>query len=127
LAKNHLCSTALAALLAVAATAPIHAQDASPTTKSAVTPLKVTVTISRFQGEKRLSSLPYTLSVNIVPGERSNVANLRMGTRVPVTTTTAPKDGGTPTSSFKYENVGTSIDLFVNSADEGKFRRSSSR
>ena len=44
-------------------------------------PLKIQIQIGRYQGEKKISSMPYTLS--IVTGRGG--ANLRMGTKVPVT------------------------------------------
>jgi hypothetical protein len=83
-------------------------------------PLKVQVLVSRFQGEKKLSSLPYSLSVNA--GSR---ATLRMGAKVPVMmmmTANMPKDlpqGG----PVQYQDVGTSIDCYVSTAqDDGRYR-----
>jgi len=83
-------------------------------------PLKIQVLVSRFQGEKKLSSLPYTLSVNA--GSR---ATLRMGAKVPVMMMMAanmPKDlpqGG----PVQYQDVGTSIDCNVwPILDDGRFR-----
>jgi hypothetical protein len=83
-------------------------------------PLKVQVLVSRFQGEKKLSSLPYTLSVNA--GSR---ATLRMGAKVPVMmmmTANMPKDipqGG----PVQYQDVGTSIDCYVSTIQEdGRYR-----
>jgi hypothetical protein len=40
----------------------------------------VQIVISRFQGERKISSLPYTLSVNANAG--TNRASLRMGAQV---------------------------------------------
>ena len=126
--KSHLQLSALAALLAIACAAPTQAQDqqAAPAQKPIVTPLKVTITISRYQGEKRISSLPYIL--NLVHGERSPnnsvvpaMANLRVGTRVPITSTTT--GGGTPVPTVTYQDVGTSIDCSAYAADgTGSFR-----
>jgi hypothetical protein len=112
-------------MLAIATTA--HAQAPATPDKPGVTPLKVTVTISRYQGEKKISSLPYTLSVSFVPSVNSssqnNYANHRIGTRVPVTTTTTPQGGGAPVPTVTYQDVGTSIDCFVFATDEsGRFR-----
>jgi len=83
-------------------------------------PLRVQVLVSRFQGEKKLSSLPYTLSVNA--GSRGT---LRMGAKVPVNmmmTTNMPKDfpqGG----PIQYQDVGTSIDCYVSTVqDDGRYR-----
>ncbi len=122
--KKHLQSTALAALLAIAGAAPIQAQDQPASApKPTVTPLKVTVTISRYQGDRKISSLPYTMSVNVSPGNSQTNANLRIGTTVPITTTTTPKEGGTPTPTVTYRDVGTQIDCAANYPDEtGRFR-----
>jgi hypothetical protein len=118
-------SLALAALAAIALASPLSAQDqtgAAP--KPTVTPLKVTVTISRYQGDKKISSLPYTLSVNIVPGQQNNIANLRIGTKVPITSSTRNERGDTQ-PSITYQDVGTSIDCFVSGPDEtGRYRLS---
>ena len=80
-----------------------------PPAKPAV-PVKVQVVISRFEGDKKVSSLPYTLSVTA--NERSG-SNLRMGSQIPVPS----KEG----AGFTYQNVGTNIDCTVSSADEARF------
>src|SRR5262249_22058229 len=83
-------------------------------------PLRVQVLVSRFQGEKKLSSLPYTLSVTA--GSRGT---LRMGAKVPVNmmmTANMPKDfpQGGPIQS---QDVGTSIDCYVSTVqDDGRYR-----
>jgi hypothetical protein len=116
---------ALVFALALASTAVVRAQDkpAAPPAKPAqatVTPLKVTVLVSRFQGEKKLSSLPYTLSVNA--GSR---ATLRMGAKVPVmmiTSANVPKDVP-QVGPVQYQDVGTDIDCMVWTAqDDGRYR-----
>jgi hypothetical protein len=86
-----------------------------------VTPLKVQVVISRFEAEKKLSSLPYTLSVNA--GSR---ATLRMGAKVPVimmmTATNVPKDVP-QVGPVQYQDVGTDIDCSVSRPqDDGRYR-----
>ena len=101
------------------------AQTATPEAKPAETtiPVRVTVTISRHQGDKRVSNLPYVLTVN-VPATAARVGdagrgNLRMGTRVPVVGVASTKDA-TPT--VNYQDVGTSIDCAVDSVEGGQFR-----
>ena len=116
---------ALVFALALASMAVVRAQDkpAAPPAKPAqptATPLKVTVLVSRFQGEKKLSSLPYTLSVNA--GSR---ATLRMGAKVPVmmiTSANVPKDVP-QVGPVQYQDVGTDIDCMVWTAqDDGRYR-----
>ena len=122
---KHLQTIALVFAFALASSATVRAQDkpAAPPAKPpqpAVIPLKVQVIISRFQGEKKLSSLPYTLSVNA-----DSRATLRMGAKVPVMmimTANMPKDvpqGG----PIQYQDVGTDIDCYVWRAQEdGRYR-----
>ena len=81
-------------------------------TPSVWTPLKVTVLLSRYQGEKRVSSMPYVIGVaasGTAPGPKTT---LRMGTDVPVVMTVFGGGDGksTPQSSYTYRNVGTNID-----------------
>jgi len=82
--------------------------------------LKVQVVISRYQGEKKISSQPFTLSVT-ANGPR---ASLRMGTQVPILSSpvvTGP-DGKTPPSAYNYKNVGTSIECAARALDDGRYR-----
>lgn len=99
-----------------------------------VTPLKIQVLISRYQGDKKISSLPYTLSVNstavTIDATRGSHANLRMGAKVPVTMMAPPTGAdGKPlplttvtTGPIQYQDVGTNIDCFVWPLDDGRFR-----
>jgi len=88
--------------LALGAPAWVRAQDKPAGTltakpPAAQVPLKIQVVISRYQGEKKISSLPYSLSItggggsvaeNIAAGPSFiGRANLRMGAKVPVATT----------------------------------------
>jgi hypothetical protein len=122
---KHLQTIALVFAFALASTAVVRTQEkpTAPAAKpapSAATPLKVTVLVSRFQGEKKLSSLPYTLSVNA--GSR---ATLRMGAKVPVmmiTSANVPKDVP-QVGPVQYQDVGTDIDCMVWTAqDDGRYR-----
>ena len=74
-------------------------------------PLKVTVVLSRYQGEKRISSMPYVLGVMASGWGPGPKTTLRMGVEVPVTMTTFGGDGKTtPVSSYNDRSVGTNID-----------------
>jgi hypothetical protein len=79
--------------------------------------LRVQLVISRFQGEKKLASLPYTLLVTT----GANRARMRMGvdTPVPVTSTS---DSGKQTTSIQYRNVGTNIDCSAFDKGEGRYQ-----
>jgi len=74
-------------------------------------PLRVTVVLSRFQGEKRISSMPYVIGVMASGWGAGPKTTLRMGVEVPVVMTVFSGDGKmTPGSSYTYRSVGTNID-----------------
>jgi hypothetical protein len=88
-----------------------------------VVPLRVQIVIARYQGDKKLTSLPFTLVVNT----NISKATLRLGSQVPVTSTsfTSPSaDNKTPAplQSYQYRDVGTNIDCSAATLDEGRFR-----
>jgi Flp pilus assembly secretin CpaC len=62
--------------------------------------LRVTVVISRLQGDKKVGNLPFTLTLN--SNERTS---LRMGADVPI-----PQPNTKEGTSFTYRPVGTQID-----------------
>lgn len=100
----------------------LHAQSQSQA--AAPVPLKVTVAISRFEGEKKTASLPFVLWVNT--GD-SGSGTIQMGSEVPVPTTTyAPVAGkesvAVPTTSFNYKSLGTNINCSAYALPDGLFR-----
>jgi hypothetical protein len=134
---KHFRTLAVALVFALASTVMGRAQDkptpAPPRPAGAVMPLKIQVVISRYQGEKKISSLPYTLSVNSTSTNPADIMNgshasLRMGAKVPVTMMATPAVDGKPipgvatAGPFQYQDVGTNIDCYVWPMDEGRFR-----
>ena len=108
--------TVAAVLLCSSAT--IRAQDKpAPPARPALVSLKVTVVLSRFQGEKKISSLPYTLFVTANDAE---ITRLRMGTQVPVPTTIV--NNNNPIQSYSYKDVGTNIDCRASSEPDGVYK-----
>lgn len=87
-----------------------------------VAPVRVDVVVARYQGEKRVSSLPYTLFVNVA---NRGVAQVRMGAEIPIATITPPPaaEGGRATApaSVNYERIGTEIDCSVRSSGDARF------
>lgn len=81
-------------------------------------PVDVEVTVSRYQGDKKVSSLPYFLAVN-ANGE----ASLRMGARVPVPNAVWPQGNVPPVApvAYNYQDIGTDIDATVRPRGEGRF------
>src|SRR5689334_11458149 len=86
-----------------------------------VVPIKLDVVISRWQGDKKTGSLPYSLMINTNAQRGENRTSLRMGVDVPIGMTSRT-EGGVTTSQMNYRNVGTSIDANAESDDAGRFR-----
>ncbi len=110
------------AVMVVLATAALAAQEApappqAPRTTGLVS-LKVSLVLSRYQGEKKITSVPYTLLVTANQAERTS---LRMGNQIPVPTTSIAA-GGERSTSYQYRDVGTNIDCSASSVPEGQFR-----
>lgn len=103
-------------------------QPAFPGPAGPVVPLKVQIVMSRYHGEKKVSSLPYTLTVNandgmIMPDGRFspfNIARLRTGANVPIPSVATPME--TPVGPVQYKQIGTNIDCTARSTDDGRFR-----
>ena len=80
-------------------------------------PLKVLVVFNEFDGEKKVSSMPYTLSI-LSSDERGHAAgSLRMGIKVPIQTAGAKEGQG----SYQYMDVGTHIDCKVTRQEAGRY------
>jgi hypothetical protein len=77
--------------------------------------LKVLVVLSRYDGDRRLSSMPYTLLVNA--GDQNNRVTLRMGVALPIAG--VGKDGA---ATFAMHDIGTNMDCSAAPADDGRFR-----
>ena len=120
---KHFQTMALAIVLAASCAGSAGAQDkAEAAAKTPTVPLKLQVVISRFQGEKKISSMPYMLSVNA-----GRPASLRMGTRVLIASTslTPIATGGAgvnPLTSYQYTDIGTNIDCGTAVINDGRFR-----
>jgi len=113
------------ALLVLSVPAGIRAQgtaapEASENAKKEVAaplPVKLQIVLSDYDGTKKVSSIPYSIPL-IVSGNRpgGSYASLRVGVKVPVTTTEKTGDG-----AVQYIDVGTSIDARAAHADDGRF------
>jgi hypothetical protein len=84
------------------------------------TNLRVQLVISRYQGDKKLSSLPYTF-VATTGGAR---VRMRMGvdTPVPFTSTASTSDAAKPSVSIQYRTVGTNIDCGAVARGDGIYQ-----
>jgi len=80
-------------------------KPAAAPARSVYTPLRLQVTISRYQAEKKVSSLPYALSIGI----GGPAVRFRVGAQVPYATTAV--NDGVKTPSYSYRDVGVGIDV----------------
>jgi type II secretory pathway component GspD/PulD (secretin) len=117
-------SKVMTAALVLLTTVAVAAQESQPAAPQILKPpspgsvsLKVSLVFSRYQGDKKLSSVPHTLWVTT--GERTS---LRLGTQVPVPTTVLGKEGAGAIQSYNYRDVGTNIDCGANLAPDGAYR-----
>jgi hypothetical protein len=120
-------SKVMTAALVLLATIAVAAQDsqqgtgvggsAAPSKPPAPSPvsLKVSLVFSRYQGDKKISSVPHTLWVTT--GERTS---LRLGTQIPVPTTMVKE--GVGVQSYNYRDVGTNIDCSAAALLDGAYR-----
>lgn len=105
---NRYVARSLAAALLIAGLATTSVAQQSPA--KPLTSLKIQVVISRYEGDKKVSSLPYILAVT---ANDPKGVSVRMGSEVPV-----PGGPGV----INYRNVGTNIDCTATSTDEGRFQ-----
>jgi hypothetical protein len=87
---------------------PPPATTKPPVNRQVPASVKVDIVLSRTNGSKTLSSLPYSLNVT-----EGNATHLRLGSQVPI-----PSGG----PAFSYQNVGTSIDCDVRVLEDGRYR-----
>lgn len=108
------------------------AQAARERDRALIVPLKIRVVLSKYQGDKKISSLPYELTVR-TDGSK---ALIRTGAQVAVPSATAlmeppspPAKPGEPADrrpplpgrSFSYRDVGTNIDCQATNLDAGRY------
>ena len=92
--------------------------ESSAERRNATTTLRVQLVITRFLGEKKLASLPYTFVVTAGGGR----TRMRMGVDTPIATTSTNSETGKAMTSFQYRNVGTNIDLLTNDRGDGRYQ-----
>ena len=107
-------------LFAVHAELPAQAPSAAgPPTEVVGASLKVRVVVSRYQGDKRVSTTPFEMSVRSDGAK----AQLRMGTEVPVPfVNPKPGDGPAGSITYNYRPVGTNIDVNAAPGANGRFK-----
>lgn len=105
---------AVLALVLLSAAAGAEEPEKSEKAGGPVVPLKVQVVFARYQGEKKVSSMPYTLYVNA--GDRATV--MRMGISVPLMVRI---DAANP-ATIMFKDVGTNLDCSAEALADGRFK-----
>jgi hypothetical protein len=90
---------------------PAAAAPEKPAPPRPQVPLRIQLVLSRYQGEKKLSSVPYVLWVT--SGEPRT--SLRMGVKIPVY-------AGGGAGSYSYQDVGTNVDCTVMTGPDGMYK-----
>jgi hypothetical protein len=78
----------------------------------------VHIVISRHAGDKKISSMPYTL---MVTANESRPTNVRMNVEVPVPTSVVQKEGPAQTI-MSHRSVGTNIDCTAMTVGDGRYK-----
>jgi Flp pilus assembly secretin CpaC len=92
-------------------TAVVGAQEKADKPHRTPTPLKLQVTLARYQGEKKVSSSPYTLSLSA----DDRPVRMRMGTQIPIQVKDTP-------GQVVYKDVGNNIDCSAETLADGRFK-----
>ena len=79
----------------------------------AVTSLRVQVVFTEYDGEKKVSSLPYSFTVNADEKRARPGSQIRDGARIPIS---AGKEQST------YLDIGTNIDCSASLQEDGKYK-----
>ncbi len=84
-----------------------------------IVPLKVQLLLSRYDGEKKVASLPFTLSVNA--NDRPTILNMHTQVAVP-TNAIAGRFAPPPMTAVNYKTIGTGISCEASTLDDGRIR-----
>ena len=88
--------------------------------------LRVDLVLTEYSGEKKVSSLPYTIYV--VAGDNNDLfsrrywQSVRMGVRVPIATGPIVSSSPGVSTQFQYEDLGTDIDCGAAAEADGRYR-----
>ena len=116
--RTFICISASALMVALSGPQAATAQE-----KPTLVPLKLQLVVSRHAGDKKVSSVPYSLWVTA--NETRRTTSIRMGVEVPVATvlfTTTKEGQSAPETSYHYRSIGTNIDCTAVSAGDGQYQ-----
>jgi hypothetical protein len=103
-----LCVVVLLPLLAIAA--PAQQKPSEPDKRQVV---KVQIVLSRYEGDRKTSSLPFTMLAT-ADGDRLSI---RTGSQMPIASAATDNKA----TNFQYIDVGSNIDLTVKTTETGRF------
>jgi hypothetical protein len=124
--RHHLEQLGVIAALVLMLGAPSASQEKPKAAQQSVTAgdagmaplLRVQITLARYQGEKKVSSSPYTLLMN-ADGSRGGV---RIGAQVPVPVASGGGSSDRPGATVQYRDIGTFIDCSAKPVGNGLFQ-----
>lgn len=100
----------------------------SPPILKPMIPVRVDVVLSRYQGDKKTTSMPFVILVSANertsanPNQSLVATNVRMGVDVPAGMETRESTTGLRTTSPTFRNVGTNIDCSAETTEDGRYR-----
>lgn len=107
------CSMLSVSLMAVGAKADSEGPEGKAEVRKPGASVRLQVVLSRYQGDKKVASLPYTLSANA----NGEPARLRMGLNVPLRYESKDYPG-----NVAFKSVGNNVDCTVLGLEDGRFR-----
>ena len=119
---------AFAAHDATLAARELPSQEKQTADKPGMVPLKVDLVVTRQMGDKKISSMPYSMWVTAnAPGS----TRLRMGVQVPIVQTVFGSEskekgeaGSVPQRSYTYRDIGANIDATATTGPDDRYRLS---
>src|SRR5215469_3020438 len=109
--------TLLVFLLMTAAIA-LPQDQAESSNEQPSTHLRIDFLLTEYNGQQKISSLPYTISMESGPENGPPIGGIRMGVKVPIAEGVVSQ--GQPTQ-FTYTNVGTDIDCRAKDRGDGSY------
>ena len=85
--------------------------------------LRVMVVFTEYDGDKKITNLPYTLLVDAPEGHRGDKSSIRMGLRVPIVTGSfkSGSDSSTVNQQYQYIDLGSNLDGWAGKEENGRF------
>lgn len=106
----------LFACLLMATAMALPQDQAKSSNEQTASHLRIDFLLTEYNGQQKVSSLPYTISMEAGAENRPGNSSIRMGVKVPVAEGLA-----SGSSQFSYMNVGTDIDCRARSHGDGSY------